>query len=109
MDYSSQNYGGCPGGRMPRPASGGNASFRSVCPAPGCGGRSDSRGDGRSSGRSGGMSCRPRPDWSEFPIGMAYVPWQSFRNLYSYEKAFCVGSLFQELDQPFMIGRCAGR
>lgn len=82
MDYSSQNYGGCPGGRMPRPASGGNASFR---------------------------SCRPRPDWSEFPIGMAYVPWQSFRNLYSYEKAFCVGSLFQELDQPFMIGRCAGR
>ncbi|MCI8513506.1 MAG: spore coat associated protein CotJA [Lachnospiraceae bacterium] len=38
---------------------------------------------------------------------MAYVPWQTFRNLYPYEKALCVGSIFQELDKPFVIGRCA--
>lgn len=46
-------------------------------------------------------------DLSQFPIAMAYVPWQTFRNLYSYEKALCVGSIFQELDKPFVIGRCA--
>lgn len=46
-------------------------------------------------------------DAEEFPIGMAYVPWQTFRDLYCYEKALCVGSIFQELDKPFVIGRCA--
>ncbi len=34
-----------------------------------------------------------------FPIGMCYVPWQRFRNLYDNEfQALANGTLFKELD-----------
>lgn len=36
------------------------------------------------------------------PIAMAYVPWQEFKDLYSAEKAFCRGTIFEELDKPFL-------
>lgn len=35
------------------------------------------------------------------PIGMAYVPWQCFRDIYCIEKGFMVGTIFEELDKPF--------
>ncbi|MBQ8606526.1 MAG: spore coat associated protein CotJA [Clostridia bacterium] len=35
------------------------------------------------------------------PIGMAYVPWQSFRDLYEKDKAIMRGTIFAELDKPF--------
>ena len=41
---------------------------------------------------------------SEYPIGMGYVPWQDFRNLYDPEKSLHAGTMFIELDKPF-IGR----
>ena len=43
----------------------------------------------------------------EFPIAMAYVPWQNFKALYPVEKALCKGTIFEELDKPFLgIGGC---
>ena len=41
------------------------------------------------------------------PLAMAYVPWQTWRNIYDAEKALCQGTIFQELDLPFRgIGGC---
>lgn len=38
-------------------------------------------------------------DFDRFPIGMCYVPWQRFRNLYENEfVALQNGTLFKELD-----------
>ena len=36
------------------------------------------------------------------PVAMAYVPWQEFKDLYPIEKALCRGTIFQELDKPFL-------
>ncbi len=44
----------------------------------------------------------------EFPIAMAYVPWQKFRDVYPPEKAFCQGTIFAELDLPFYGCRKGG-
>ena len=45
-------------------------------------------------------SCR----CGEYPIGMGYVPWQEFKNLYEPERGLHAGTIFSELDKPF-IGR----
>jgi hypothetical protein len=38
-------------------------------------------------------------DFDRFPIGMCYVPWQCFRNLYENEfVALANGTIFKELD-----------
>ena len=37
---------------------------------------------------------------------MAYVPWQYFTNVYDTDKALEVGTIFPELDKPFLA---AGR
>ena len=42
-----------------------------------------------------------------FPIAMAYVPWQHFEDMYdNLEKAFAVGTIFPELNMPFTGRRC---
>lgn len=39
---------------------------------------------------------------SEFPIAMAYVPWQHLENVYeNLEEAFMIGTIFPELNKPF--------
>lgn len=38
---------------------------------------------------------------------MAYVPWQRFHDTYEICRALQVGTIFPELDYPFLIGRCA--
>jgi len=44
---------------------------------------------------------------SKFPIAMAYVPWQKFEKLFDdLEKAYCIGTIFPELDKPFTGRRC---
>lgn len=35
-------------------------------------------------------------------VGMAYVPPQMFRKLYPVDKGFFRGTIFQELDKPFL-------
>lgn len=47
--------------------------------------------------------------FSAAPIGMAYVPKQKFGNLYDWETAFSQGTIFADLDKPFMATMCTGR
>jgi hypothetical protein len=43
--------------------------------------------------------CEDEFDSDRFPIGMCYVPWQCFRNLYENEfTALEKGTIFKELD-----------
>ena len=42
------------------------------------------------------------PTWDEKPIAMAYVPWQEWRDIYEAEKAFSCGTIFKELNKPFV-------
>lgn len=43
----------------------------------------------------------------QFPIAMAYVPWQKFDRLYDdLEKAYKNGTVFPELCKPFTGRRC---
>lgn len=47
---------------------------------------------------------------SEFALAMAYVPWQYFTTVYEPDKALERGTIFPELDKPFLAeGRCGKR
>lgn len=37
-----------------------------------------------------------------FPLAMAYVPMQSWGELYSADTGICRGTIFSELDKPFL-------
>ncbi len=39
-------------------------------------------------------------------VGMAYVPYQTFAEVYDVTYGFTAGTLFPELDKPFKGGRC---
>ncbi len=41
----------------------------------------------------------------QFPVAMAYVPWQEFKNMYEPDRALQAGTIFPELDLPFWAGR----
>lgn len=43
---------------------------------------------------------------ANMPIAMAYVPWQQWRQTYPMDKALSRGTIFPELDLPFVMGRC---
>lgn len=46
-------------------------------------------------------------NFEDFPVAMAYVPWQKFERLYDdLEKGYCAGTIFPELDKPFTGRRC---
>lgn len=38
----------------------------------------------------------------DFPIAMAYVPWQKWQNLYESCKGFQRGTIFKDLSKPFL-------
>lgn len=45
--------------------------------------------------------------FEQFPIAMAYVPWQHFEKMYEdLEKAYRIGTVFPELNKPFTGRRC---
>ena len=48
-----------------------------------------------------------KPCLDAFPVGMAYVPWQVWQELYNLEEGFQAGTIFRELDYPWEVGRCA--
>lgn len=41
----------------------------------------------------------------DFPLAMAYIPMQKFENLYSMDEALFAGTLFKDLDKPFLGGK----
>ena len=42
-------------------------------------------------------------------VGMAYVPWQQFGNLYEPDQALRNGTVFQDLNKPFHGSMKGGR
>lgn len=52
--------------------------------------------------------CAPAKDdrLAGMPIAMAYVPWQRWKQTYSLEQGLNRGTIFPELDLPFVMGRC---
>lgn len=45
---------------------------------------------------------------NEKSLAMAYVPWQVWRDIYEVDKGFHCGTIFQELNMPF-LGKGGGR
>ena len=43
------------------------------------------------------------------PLAMAYVPWQYWGQIYEPEKALQCGTIFSELNKPFLGKRGAAR
>lgn len=43
---------------------------------------------------------------SELPLAMAYVPWQHWNEIYELDKGLSVGTIFPELNKPFLGSRC---
>lgn len=43
---------------------------------------------------------------SMLPVAMAYVPWQCWKDLYDLDKALEIGTIFEELNKPFLGRRC---
>lgn len=41
-------------------------------------------------------------------LGMGYIPWQAWGNVYDLNKGFHAGTIFPCLDKPF-TGRCVGK
>lgn len=42
----------------------------------------------------------------QFPVGMGYIPWQAWGQTYPLDRALQVGTIFPDLDYPFLYGRC---
>ena len=41
--------------------------------------------------------------FERYAIAMAYVPWQHLTKIYeNLEEAYCVGTIFPELNKPFL-------
>ena len=40
------------------------------------------------------------------PVAMAYVPWQKFKMYENLEEAFCTGTIFPDMNKPFLGRRC---
>lgn len=47
-------------------------------------------------------SMMRRGTWDDMPLAMAYIPWQTWRDIYDAEKGFQYGTIFQELNMPFL-------
>ena len=42
-----------------------------------------------------------------YPVGMGYIPWQSWKCTYDAHRGLMSGTIFPELDKPFCAaGRC---
>ena len=48
----------------------------------------------------------PCENIDQFPVAMAYVPWQRWQQVYPVERAIGRGTIFPDLDKPFGMGRC---
>ena len=55
---------------------------------------------------SGNRDCNKETVLSGLPIAMAYVPWQSYGNIYPLQQALRNGTIFRELDFEFAGRRC---
>lgn len=54
----------------------------------------------RFSGVRAPVPFRGNPD--DYPVAMAYVPWQHWHTVYDLEKGLSYGTIFPELNKPFL-------
>lgn len=47
------------------------------------------------------------PFEQQFPVAMAYVPWQQWQTTYSPERGLVQGTIFPDLDLKFAFGGCS--
>ena len=97
---------GC-NGRQGRPVVIGNQSCCNPAPAqpvvPCC---SDVVSGGVVIGGCADADCNKETVLSGCPIAMAYVPWQTYGNIYPLQQAIGRGTMFRELDLDFAGRRC---
>ena len=55
---------------------------------------------------SGAQGCDKETALTGLPLAMAYVPWQSYCNVYPLAQALRNGTVFRELDLEFAGRRC---
>uniref|UniRef100_UPI0032604C7A spore coat associated protein CotJA n=1 Tax=Clostridium sp. NkU-1 TaxID=1095009 RepID=UPI0032604C7A len=48
----------------------------------------------------------PAENIDQFPVGMAYVPWQCWQQVYPMDTALSMGTIFPDLSKPFIMGGC---
>lgn len=54
------------------------------------------------------MNCSSESKMSDkinMPIAMAYVPWQEFQNIDNLRNGYHNGTIFKDLNKPFLGGR----
>lgn len=106
MNPNRQNncYTGRMGGRPPM-AMPANVVSASCCrnDLPCC---SDVAAGGILIGGCADPGCNKETTLSGMPIAMAYVPWQSYGNIYPLSQALRNGTMFQELNLDFAGRRC---
>lgn len=51
-------------------------------------------------------STEAGPLEQQYPVAMAYVPWQQWQSTYAPERGLVQGTIFPELDLQFNYGRC---
>lgn len=51
-----------------------------------------------------------RKSWGleEYPLASVYAPLQAWRNLYDHDTGFSKGTIFKDLDLPFLCGERTG-
>lgn len=49
-----------------------------------------------------GQTQEPSAGRDAYALAMAYVPWQYFSNTYEPDRALEAGTIFPELDKPFL-------
>ena len=50
--------------------------------------------------------CTGVENIDRYPVGMTYVPWQRWQELYSVDTAIEMGTIFPDLFKPFLMGGC---
>lgn len=101
MNVNRQNN--CYSGRQPvRPV---NVISGSNCcnPSPCC---NEAVSGGIIIGGCADAGCNKETTLSGCPIAMAYVPWQTYGNVYPLPQALRNGTMFQELNLDFAGRRC---
>ncbi|MCI9442388.1 MAG: spore coat associated protein CotJA [Ruminococcus sp.] len=65
-----------------------------------CGARENTERRGREASRSCG--CKKEDRLHGMALAMAYVPWQTWGDIYDLCEAFQAGTIFEDLNKPFL-------
>ena len=67
---------------------------------------SDMRAGGIIAGGCAEAGCNKETELRGMPLAMAYVPWQSYGNIFPLQQALRNGTMFRELNLDFAGRRC---